>query len=221
MVYNGKPSREWLTREDAASPTASLESIMITGVIDAKEERDVMTADVPNAFIQAPMPEVKPNEDRVIMKITGVLVDMLVQLCPEVYGPYVVFENGRKLLYVQVLRAIYGMLQAALLWYKKFKNDDLEEQGFKFNPYDPCVANRMIKGSQHTILFHFDDLKCSHKKKTVNDEFAKWLQETYGQHGKVKIHRGKVHDYLGMKLDYAEKKKIKIDMSREWWINFL
>ena len=103
------------------------------------------------------------------------------------------------------------MLQAALLWYKKFKND-LEEQGFKFNPYDPCVANRMIKGSQHTILFHVDDLKCSHKKKTVNDEFAKWLEETYGQHGKVKIHCGKVHDYLGMKLDYSEKKKIKIDM---------
>ena len=29
-----------------------------------------MTADVPNPFIQAPMPEVKPNEDRVMMKIT-------------------------------------------------------------------------------------------------------------------------------------------------------
>ena len=181
-----------------------------------------MTADVPNAFIQAPMPEVKPNEDRVMMKITGVLVDMLVQMCPEVYGPYVVFENGRKVLYVQVLRAIYGMLQAALLWYKKFKND-LEEQGFKFNPYDPCVANRMIKGSQHTILFHVDHLKCSHKKKTVNDEFAKWSEETYGQHGRVKIHRGKVHDYLGMKLDYSEKKSSRLTrgiMSRECWIHF-
>ena len=120
MVYNGKPSREWLTREDAASPTASLESIMIKGVIDAKEERDVMTADVPDAFIQAQMPDMKRNEDRVMMKITGLLVDLLVQLCPEVYGPYVLFENGRKLLYVQVLRAIYGMLQAP---YKKFKND--------------------------------------------------------------------------------------------------
>ena len=78
-----------------------------------------MTADVPNAFIQAPMPEVKPGEERVMMKFTGVLVDILVQLSPEVYGPYVVFENGRKVIYVQVLRAIYGMLQAALLWYKK------------------------------------------------------------------------------------------------------
>ena len=30
MVYNGKPTREWPTREDSASPTAALESIMLT-----------------------------------------------------------------------------------------------------------------------------------------------------------------------------------------------
>ena len=41
---------------------------MITGVINAKEERDVLIADVPNAFIQAPMPQVKPNEDRVMIQ---------------------------------------------------------------------------------------------------------------------------------------------------------
>ncbi|KAL7568952.1 hypothetical protein ACA910_000696 [Epithemia clementina (nom. ined.)] len=184
---------------------------MLTGVIDAHEGRDVMTADVPNAFIQAPMPEVEPGDERVMMKITGVLVDMLVKLAPEVYGPFVVFENGKKVLYVQVLKAIYGMLQAALLWYKKFRSD-LEGQGFKFNPYDPCVANRQVKGSQHTILFHVDDLKCSHKNSRVNDDFAKWLEKTYGKHGKVKVHRGKVHEYLGMKLDYSEKKKLKVDM---------
>jgi hypothetical protein len=49
MVYTGKPAREWLSREDVASPTAALESIMITGVIKAKEERDIMTCDIPNA----------------------------------------------------------------------------------------------------------------------------------------------------------------------------
>jgi len=37
MVYNGKPTQEWLSKEDAASLTASLESIMLTAVIDAKE----------------------------------------------------------------------------------------------------------------------------------------------------------------------------------------
>ena len=93
MVYNGKPTREWLTREDSASPTAALESIMLTAVIDTHEGRDVMCADILNAFIQAEMPDISDGEERVTMKITGVLVDMLVQLSPEIYGPYVVFEK--------------------------------------------------------------------------------------------------------------------------------
>jgi hypothetical protein len=85
MVYNGKPTRECLSQEDAASPTAALESILITGVIEAKEERDVMTCDIPSAFIQAYLPKKRPGEDRVVMKITGVLVDMLVDINPELY----------------------------------------------------------------------------------------------------------------------------------------
>eukprot|EP00980_Cylindrotheca_fusiformis_P025108 scaffold13089_cov64-Cylindrotheca_fusiformis.AAC.1 len=64
MVYNGKPTRDWLSREDAASPTASLESVFLTATIDAHEGRDVMTADVPNAIIQTQMPEQKEGEDR-------------------------------------------------------------------------------------------------------------------------------------------------------------
>ena len=92
-----------------------------------------MMSDIPNAFIQTEMPEVKDGEQRVTMKITGVLVDMIVQLNPNTYGEYVVYEKGRKVLYVQVLRAIYGMLVSSLLWYKKFRKE-LEEYGFKFNP---------------------------------------------------------------------------------------
>ena len=56
MVYNGKPTREWLSKEDSASPTASLEAIFILAAIDAHEGRDIMTADIPNAFIQTEMP---------------------------------------------------------------------------------------------------------------------------------------------------------------------
>ena len=146
MVYNGKPTREWLTREDSASPIAALESIMLTAVIDAHEGQDVMCADILNTFIQAEMRDISDGEERVTMKITGVLVDMLVQLSPEIYGPYVVFEKQRKDIYVQVLKAIYGMLQAALLWYNKFQQE-LEKEGFEFNPYDPCVGHNIRSDS--------------------------------------------------------------------------
>ena len=210
MVYNGKPTREWLSREDTSSTTASTEAIFITASIDAHEGRDIMVLDVPNAFIQTEIPE-SGNDERIIMKITGVLVNMLVELDPEVYGKHVVFENKRKVLYVVVLRAIYGMLESALLFYKKFRKD-LETIGFIFNPYDPCVANRTIEGSQHTIRFHVDDVMSSHMSSKVNDEFKNWMNKNYGSYCEVKESRGKIHDYLGMKFDFTEKGKVKIRM---------
>ena len=131
------------------------------------------------------------------MKITGVLVDFLTEIAPNIYSGYVVYEKGKRVLYVIVLRAIYGMLCAALPWFQKFRSD-LEQAGFVFNPYDPCVANCEVNGSQHTIRFHVDDLMSSHVDPKVNDEFYDFLTEKYGQLGPVKQHRGNEHDYLGV-----------------------
>ena len=103
------------------------------------------------------------------------------------------------------------MLEAALLWYKKFRLE-LEQEGFKFNPYNPCVANRERSGSQHTVLFHVDDLKSSHKDPKVNNTFELWLQKNYDEHGKVVSHHGKVHEYLGMEIDYTIKGKVIFGM---------
>ena len=52
-VFNQKPTREWLSREDSASSTAALEGIILIAVIDATEHCNVMTCNIPNAFIQA------------------------------------------------------------------------------------------------------------------------------------------------------------------------
>ena len=206
-VYKGNETREWLTREDTASPTASLEAINATCVIDAYEERDVMTVDIPNAFIQTPMPE---GEEKVIMKITGLLVKYLVEIEPS-YRDYIVYENGKKVIYVKILRAIYGMLQASLLWYTKLRTD-LENYGFEFNPYDPCIANKIVNGKQQTIRFHVDDLMSSHIDPKVNDEFYAWMDNTYGKLKKVTCTRGPIHEYLGMTIDFSKKKKVKIRM---------
>ena len=54
----------------------------------------------------------------------------IISITDNFYGS--VFENGKKVVYVQVIRALYGMLIAALLWYKQFKKD-LENDGFIFN----------------------------------------------------------------------------------------
>jgi hypothetical protein len=54
--------------------------------------------------------------------------------------------------------------------------------------------------------------KYSHKDSKVNDQFDKWLQDNYGEHGEVMIYWGKIHEYLGMELDFCEKGKVKISM---------
>ena len=76
---------------------------------------------------------------------------------------HLVFLNlQQKVLYVKVLKAIYGMLQSALLFYNKLRKD-LEDSGFEVNPYNPCVANKTVRGSQMTVVWHVDDMKISHK----------------------------------------------------------
>jgi hypothetical protein len=42
----------------------------------------------------------------------------MVEIGPAKFGPYVLFENGVTTIYVEVLRALYGMLIASLLWYR-------------------------------------------------------------------------------------------------------
>ena len=49
MVYNSKPTREWLTKEDTASPTVATGSLFYTIMIGTRERRDIMMSDVPNA----------------------------------------------------------------------------------------------------------------------------------------------------------------------------
>jgi hypothetical protein len=137
---NGSTQQEYVNREDATSPTAVTESILLTATIDAEEGRDVMTVDIPNAFVQTKLDN---NQEKVIMKIWGILVDMLIEINPEMYGSYIVYEGNNRVIYVRMLRVLYGMIQSALVFYKKFRSD-IETISFKVNDYDPCVANRII-----------------------------------------------------------------------------
>jgi hypothetical protein len=85
------------------------------------------------------------------------------------------------------------------------------------NPYDPCVANKMIEGEQMTICFHVDDCKLSHGKPKVVDSMIEYLQqesESIFEDGSraMAVSRGKIHKYLSMTLDYTVRGQVKITM---------
>ena len=81
------------------------------------------------------------------MRLRGRIVEILCEIAPEVYLPYVtVNKKGEKILIVQCLNTLYGTMVASLLYYKKFVKS-LERHGFKLNPYDSLRRWSMKRSS--------------------------------------------------------------------------
>ena len=176
------------------------------------ENREVCVVDISNAFVQT---EVEDSKEQTIIRIRGDVVSILEKIAPEVYSEFVTADKrGNKQLIVRWLNALYGTMVASLLYYRKFTKS-LSNKGFVMNPYDPCVWNKEVKKSQLTICFHVDDCKISHVNQKVLKKTVEWLWSEYKSifedgSGKMKVHFGKIHKYLGMTLDYSKKGKVKV-----------
>jgi hypothetical protein len=215
-VIGGNKQCDYITKEDVSPPTVTAEAVMLTCVFNAQEDRDVAVVDIPNAFVQTVVSK-EDAEHCVTVRIRGPLSDGLVSIAPDIYGPYVSTTKTRqKMLIVECLNAIYGTMVAALLYYRKFV-ESLVNHGFKLNPYDGCVANKIVKGKQITVFFHVDDCKISHEHPKVVDETIDWLRAEHesifeDSLGAMKVHRGKVHKYLGMTLEFSHKGQCIVTM---------
>ena len=90
----------------------------MTCAIDAYEERDNTIVDVGVAFLHA------DNDEEILIKLRGKIIELLVQLEPTIYRKYVTTgPNGEPILYVRLLKALYGLLRSALLFYKKLRGE--------------------------------------------------------------------------------------------------
>jgi hypothetical protein len=200
---NGSTQREHVAKDEAAAPTVGLDSVFITSTIDAKESRKVVTIDIPGAFLHA------DNEDYVIMKMVGTLAELMVKTNPKMYRQYVILEKGKSVLYLRLQKALYGMMKSALLFYRKLVSE-LREMGFTINPYDPCVANKTVNGTQMTIRWHVDDLMISHVSQDEIMRVVQGIKDIYGENLAETV--GTVHDYLGMTFDYSFAKEVRVNM---------
>ena len=145
------------------------------------------------------------------MRLQGMMAELLVKLDPKLYRKYVRSENRKPVLYVELLKALYGTLRAALLFWKRLSKQ-LVDWGFEINPYDWCVTNKMVNGRQLTVLWHVDDLKISHMDDAMVTNLVDQLELEFGKEAPLTITRGKVHDYLGMTLDFSLPGKVQVSM---------
>ena len=140
------------------------------------------------------------------------MVDKLLEIDHDLYASYVSMENGKKVMYVELLKALYGTLQAARLFWEKLQAKLVNKWGFTPNRYDSCVVNKVVGGRQLTIAWHVDDLKISHEEEDALDEFISMMEEEFGEDSPLSVSHGPIQQYLGMTLDFSEKGKVVVKM---------
>ena len=73
--------------------------------------------DIQNESIQT---SIEDEKDMAIINIRGVLVDIMLEVAPDVYGTYVIMDHkGTKKLIFQFQNTIYGTMSESLIYYKK------------------------------------------------------------------------------------------------------
>ena len=120
-----------------------------------------------------------------------------------------VTENNKPVLYVELVKALYGTLRAALIFWQKLTSK-LVEWGFTINLYDWCVANKQINGQQCTLVWHVDDMKISHADPKVVTDIINQLEQEFGKEAPLTTRQGKIHCYLGMMLNFSLPVKCKL-----------
>jgi hypothetical protein len=79
-------------KEDGASPTIATDSIMITAAINAHEQRDVATIDIPGAFLH------DYNYKETFMLLKDCLAKLMVQVDPQLYHKFVIHDKNNQAL---------------------------------------------------------------------------------------------------------------------------
>jgi hypothetical protein len=138
--------------------------VFVTSTIDAKENREVVTINIPGAFLHA------TNKDYIVMQMNGILAKLMAKMDPKLYRKYLANKKGNKVLYLRLQKAFYGMMKRALLFYQKLVSE-LKSMGIVDNSYDPCIANKIVDGHQLTLRWHVDDLMISHVDMSAINDF--------------------------------------------------
>lgn len=201
LVANGS-QQDLKPKIETASPTVAMDSVMMCLSIAAKERRQVATADIGGAYLNAEM-----TGEEVLMELEPTLTEVVNTFLPSV-KPFV-DQHGK--LVVRLDKALYGCVQSALLWYETLA-DYLKSLGFAPNKYDPCVWNVNWNGNQITVMLYVDDLLITCKSDKAIDWLLKKLEQRFVD---VKNSRAQDLSYLGMHIRWGGEQPGVIKVSME------
>ena len=93
----------------------------------------------------------------------GIMVENICEINPSYYKNIIWSKDSKKkFLYSWLIKAVYGTLLRAIIFYNKLSKYLTDHRIFQ-NKYDMCTFIKMVNGKQINLQLHVDDLKVSHK----------------------------------------------------------
>ena len=88
---------------------------MLSSMIEKMEGKEVATANIPGALLQTDY-----YKGYIHIKLEGVMVTLLDEIDPDYYEYFIYTDKrGRKCMYAESKKSIYGTLEASLLFWVK------------------------------------------------------------------------------------------------------
>jgi hypothetical protein len=197
-IVSGGDQQDRSLYTDVSSPTAATSSVFMVSSLAAQTDQEVASADVGGAYLNADM------TSEVYIRIDAIIASMLIELDQS----YKEFLNPDGTIIVRLDKALYGCIESGKLWYENIRAY-LESIGFAANPHDICIFNEGSGAEQITVCLYVDDLLITSSNSIKVDNFLIRLKDHYRE---LKVTRGKVHNYLGMRFDFSVKGKCKVTM---------
>jgi Reverse transcriptase (RNA-dependent DNA polymerase). len=201
LVADGR-SQDRKLYQDKESKTAAMESILLSlGVASMKMMR-MAKCDVGGAYLNAYIEE----GDEIFMMLGPQITKVLLKYFP-MLEEYI--EEGDDRLIVRILKAMYGLVQSAALWYNVLTKF-LLKLGFKKNDKDNCVMHkRTADGKLFIIVLYVDDILMLCEDEREIDWLIGGLEKEYKE---VSVERGDELSYLGMVLKRKDDGSFELSM---------
>ena len=195
---------------EISTPTASLSSLFAVASHAAVNGLAIGSFDIKQAYLKAPMPK---DGRKIRIRLTKLYVGIIKSISTELSEIYSAFENEDGSVIVELDYALYGCLESGRLFYNYFRSILENKMGYRVSAYDDCIFNLFNSDGiiVSTIVIHVDDGFVTGSSEDILDVFFQQLQSHLGD---VTIRRGRVHEYLGMVMDFQQKGLVHITIRK-------
>ena len=162
--------------------------------------------DVPGAYLKARMPkDVKSKFVR--MRLKNYLAKIYCDISPN--ERRYLLSNGD--IIVELFKALYGCLESGKLWYETLKGL-LSSIGFVCNAYDKCIFHKKKGGTLFAVLtVYVVDIMLMTSTENVLDSILNDIKRNLPD---VVIHHGRIHNYIGMILNFTITSQVSVSMNQ-------